>query len=401
MFEKVFGVGKLDRLAFLRLVARTGVEVGRFESPVVDEENFTISDSGGVMYLHNTHIEFSRMPRRERLPFLREWLERSTPVDAPTTWDEVRPLLRPTVRDGGYLTFVSLQSLLAGHKTGPLAARDLAPGLYEGLVIDMPMQMLSITDEQLQGWNVSLDDAAEIARNNLRRELGDTFSPVGPGVWCATGSEYEAARLTLPDMLHRVCTDPLVVLPNRGLMFVGDPSMPRTFDALVAILEDLDKKGNPHAISNCIYQLEGKTLRPFEPPTDSANRGAYDRLLVQQEMTLYKHEQGLRAQLEPDVFYASMMAVQAKDDRVVRMTTWTLGIESCLPPSDLVNFVELDATGSESLHTWTVPWAKLIAKGFLEPTNVPLPRWRTIHEPSAEWLDTNADDSLLGARAGS
>jgi hypothetical protein len=397
MFEKVFGVGKLDRPAFARLVARTGVEVGRFRSPVVDEENFAIEDGdGGVMFLHNTHVEFSRMSRRERMPFLREWLVRSTPETVPESWDEIRPLLRPTIRDAGYLTFAGLQSKLAGHDASSIAARPYAPGLFEGLVVDMPTQMLGVNEDQLTRWNVSIDEAAEIARNNLRRELEDKFSSIGPGVWCATGSEYEASRLLLPDMLQRVCTNPLVVVPNRGVMFVADPSMSHTFDGLVAILADLEEKGNPHPISHRIYQLDDKTLRPFEPPADAARRTAYELLLVQQDMGLYKHEQGLRTQLDPDVFYASLMAVQNDKGRIIRLTTWTMGIESCLPPADLINFVELDESGSNALRTWTVPWAKVVAKRLLEPTSSPLPRWQTRNEPSRDWLDTNVDDSILG-----
>ena len=97
------------------------------------------------------------------------------------------------------------------------------PGLYETAAIDSPTKMLAVTEDQLATRGITLDELLDTARMNLREISQDPFTEVAPGIWAAPWQDsYDAARLALPEVLQRVCTDPLVAAPTRDLLFVAD-----------------------------------------------------------------------------------------------------------------------------------------------------------------------------------
>lgn len=105
MWRKLFGIGDLDGAAFTKLVAKLGVEMGRFSDPEVKPEEMTIKDASGMLDLHNVYNGFLNLPRKERETFIRTVILAPMP-DVPQTWDEVKVMLLPVVRDGAYLTLL-------------------------------------------------------------------------------------------------------------------------------------------------------------------------------------------------------------------------------------------------------------------------------------------------------
>lgn len=393
MWSKIFGIGDLDGPKFTQLVAKIGVRTGRLEAPTVEPENLRIVDKNGTMHLGNMHAAFMQMPRRKRLAYIQEVVLAPLP-EIPEAWEQIKPMLVPVVRDGAYLTFAPLQAAMAIHKEAPpIAKRPLAPGIFETLVVDTPNKMLVVSEDRLDDWNVTLAEALDVAYGNLRRVSQDEFTPLLPSLWVAPWSDsYAAARVMLPEILQRVCTDPLVALPNRDTLLVADPSDPRAFGLLVLALEKA-LEDNHYAITRQIYQLEHKTLRAFTPPSDTPEEivRLYQRLLVEEKAMSYGREQELHRQYGTEAFYAKLMAYESKDGEIITRATWTKGVDvGYLPPVEAIQFIELDEDITEAVRMWEVPWSTVIAEpGMLTPTNAPLPRWKMGEFPSVAWLDAN------------
>lgn len=393
MWTKIFGIGDLDAARFTQLVAKIGVNTGRLEDPTVDPENLRIADKSGTMHLGNMYGAFKQMPRRKRLEYINEVVLAPLP-DIPETWEQIRPMLLPVVRDGAYLTFAPLQAAIAINKdTPPIARRLLAPGIFETLVVDTPNKMLVVSEDRLVDWNVTFAEALDVAYGNLRRASQDALTPLMPGLWIAPWSDsYAAARVMLPEILQRVCTDPLVALPNRDTLLVADPTMPAAFALLVVALEKAVEDQH-YAITRQIYQLENKTLRVFDPPSDTPEEvlRIYERLLVEEKAMSYGREQELHKQYGTEAFYAKLMAYESKDGEIITRATWTKGVDvGYLPPAQAIQFVELDENVTQAVRMWEVPWSAVIAEpGMLTPTDTPLPRWKMGAFPSVEWLDTH------------
>ena len=394
MFRKLFGIGDLDPSAFTKLVAKTGIEMGRFTDPEVDAEEMTIKDASGMLDLHNVYNGFLNLPRRERDKFIRTVILAPLP-DVPETWDDVKSMLLPVVRDGAYLTFAKLQMALAGidsdteMKSTEISYRELAPGLYMTLVVDTPDKMLGVTDDRLKEWGVTFDQALEIAQAKLRRASTDKFEEIMPGLWVAPWTDsYAASRVMLPDVLQRVCTNPLVALPNRDTMFVADPSSEEAFAKLVILLEKVAEGNNGYCVTQRIYELQDKTLRLYQAPKDHPAFASYERLLVGEQAVNYEREQDLHRQLGTEAFYAKMMAFASPEGEIITRAAWTKGVdETYLPPAQALHLVELDDNATEAIRMWEVPWSTAEANGLIKPTNTPLPRWKAGDFPSTAWLE--------------
>ncbi|MFN0252958.1 MAG: hypothetical protein ACKV2T_39150 [Kofleriaceae bacterium] len=390
MWSKIFGIGDLDGPAFTQLVAKIGTQTGRLEDPAVDAANMRIVDRSGTMNLGNMYGAFKQLPRRKRLAYLNEVVLAPLP-DIPETWEQIRPMLVPVVRDGAYLTFAPLQTAIAIQQETPaIACRPLAPGIFETLVVDTPNKMLVVSEDRLVDWNVTLEDALDVAYGNLRRNSQDEFTPLIPGLWIAPWSDsYAAARVMLPEILQRVCTNPLVALPNRDTLLVAE-STTEGFMLLVVALEKAVEDQH-YAITCQIYQLVDKKLTVFTPPSDTPAPilKLYERLLIAEKAMTYGREQELHQQHGTEAFYAKLMAYESKDGEIITRATWTKGVdEGYLPPAQAIHFIELDESIAQAIRMWEVPWSTVVAEpGMLTPTNAPLPRWKTGEFPSAAWLD--------------
>jgi hypothetical protein len=389
MWRKLFGIGDLDGAAFTKLVAKLGVEMGRLTDPEVNPEQMTIKDASGMLDLHNVYAGFLNAPRKQRETFIRTIVLAPLP-DVPETWDEVKSMLLPVVRDGAYLTFAKLQVALAGQAgmAKQISYRELAPGIYVSLVIDTPDKMLGVTDDRLEAWGVTFEQALEIAQAKLRRASTDKFEEIMPGLWVAPWSDsYAAARLVLPDVLQRVCTNPLVAVPNRDTLFVADPSVPEAFAKLVVLLDKINEGNNPYCITLRLYELHDKTLRAFAAPADHAMSPTYQKLLVGEQASNYQREQDLHKELGTEAFYAKMLALMSPAGEIVTRVAWTKGVDDTyLPPAQAIHFVELDDAKPEAFRLWEVPWKTAEASGLLTPTNALLPRWKVGAFPSQAWL---------------
>jgi hypothetical protein len=156
---------------------------------------------------------------------------------------------------------------------------------------------------------------------------------------------------------------------------------------MVVALEQVASSGARYAITRQIYQLDHKTLRPYDPPR-GAVRARYELLLAEEMVATYQEETELRAQAGDDAFWATVIATKTPDGEIETRAAWTDGVvEGHLPPVQTVCFV---VPAEPAPRIWSVPWSVVETEpGMLTPTGSPLPRWKIGPFPPTEWLVRN------------
>ncbi len=389
MFSKLFGIGALDGPAFTRLVVKMGRERGLWTDPTVDEAAMSIREGGRTMMLGNLHQVFLEVPRRERHAFIeaRVLASVNSPA-APASYADAKDLLLPTVRSTGYVALVPL--MVEGGDEPRIAGNLLAPGLHTSLVVDGEVSMSIVSENQLETWEVSFEEAFTHALSRLRTGSLDPFTVIAPGVWIGPWTDsYAAARILLPDLLHRVCIDPYVMVPNRETLVLADPRDPDAFDKLVSLLVEMHEQ--PYAISRRIFQLEGTTLREAVPPATAKLTAKYRELVLMEAAMDYGEEAERMNRRDVDVYYAALKVFELPGGEFMTRAVWTKGSEGALlPPVEEVLFVELEDDAPEAKAVHSVPWASVVEAGLLTPTDNILPRWRTGTFPGPDWLERHA-----------
>ncbi|MEO8704316.1 MAG: hypothetical protein ABI867_29955 [Kofleriaceae bacterium] len=398
MLGKVLGLGKPSGAEFTSLVASLGTERGYFVDPQIDPAAMTIVAANARLSLQPMYEVFLELPRKDRQRFIDEVvlgaLDSSQEEVPEPDWDSVRSMLLPVIRDAGYLACAALEiAQLAGDDPAPeIAYRELAPGLFTTLVIDDANHMSLVTQDMLAHWDVRFDIAFEIALAKLEGVSDAPFQQIAPGLWAAPWSDsYTAARLLLPDLVHRLCASPLVAIPDRNTLLVADPAAPNAFETLMGAISQAD---DPYPITRRIFQLEGETLREIAPPHTDAG-AAFARMFLDEKLEAYEREKTMHREACP---YAEEVLISlkglARGDDTFTTAVWTQHVEhGLLPPADFVLFQEWkDELGPQGAgKTWPVPWSRVVTEpSLVTATTRPLPRWKCLAFPSRVWLEQHS-----------
>ena len=145
----------------------------------------------------------------------------TTAPELPSSWDEVRPLLRPVLRGG---------------TPGESLRRPVLPFLYEFVVVDHPDTMTYVGPEHPAGWGVSAEAVFAAARANLSGAVlqGVASEPVVVR-FVDNGDAYWTSHLLLEHWLGRLAEQvggvPVAFAPERGTLLVtaDSPLLPALF----------------------------------------------------------------------------------------------------------------------------------------------------------------------------
>jgi uncharacterized protein YtpQ (UPF0354 family) len=390
MWNQIFGVGDLDGAAFTKLVAKEGVKRGFWLAPEVDPDEMQIRTSEGVVNLRNVHVDFLGVPRRARLAYVREHVlgNLMAAPDVPTSWASVRDQIVPVIRHASYLVNSQLSAMLSGTPMPVLPNRDIGPGLHVTLAVDEPSRMLMVTDRQLASWNVSFEQAYEVALQNLA-SLSHAVVPLTPGLYMFPETDsYTTARILFADVLQKLYLDPLVAIPARGVMMIADPSIPEGRDALLTLMST-STENESYPITRTIFQLRGRDLVRWTPTSDDDSLLArYQDVMLAEWRSIYETERQLHSKLGGEEQYARLDTIKDDDGSYLTMTRWAEGTTWHLPRTELVSCMPLDKKDGDGVYL--VSWDALETRGYLTRSESLIPRWRTGTFPSLPWLRENA-----------
>lgn len=396
LIDKVFN-RPLQPDGFARKMIEAARGAGYSEQLEYLPDEFRLRHGDGAYFnLHNAFRDYQNAERPQRPAVLEGYvatLLRSRDK-ASRTFEEVRPLLRPVIRNLAMLEEVRLHHMRSAGRSGDyeVVHRALGKDCVTLLAIDNPESTSTLTKGPEERWGISMDEALAIARDNLRGATPQAFEEVFTGLYIGRWSDgYDISRALLPDVLQRapIKGQPVFMIPTNDVLLVaGDRDEP----ALRQMVElSFQAQETGRAVSSQILTYQDQRIVPFVSSDEEllARLATLDHLLLQGAYHAQKELlDKIHEERSEDVFVATFMLYELADSggRTFSMCSWTQTIDSLLPKTDRVALVQLGADGVS--HTRLVEWAEIMATvgGLLEQVSLYPPRYRTLGFPSPEQL---------------
>lgn len=313
-----------------------------------DAEKFLLlRPDEGFINLANVYQEYCRAEAKSRSNLLKRFLQScvaSRSYELPEDFADVHPDLLPVVRSRFYLESAILQSQVRGGDGFDMPQQVVGEHLALSLVYDLPTAMRSISQKDLDEWDVSFYEAVEAARLNLEQMGEVKFAVLDGRVYAsASGDNYDASRLVMLDLIRRfeVRGEHIAMVPNRDTLIVTGSEDEEGLAIMAKIAKDSFDK--PRPISTVALRLEGDEWTPWLPPAHSPQHADFHELKLRTVGAEYNDQKELldaiHEQTGETAFVASFSALQNKETgRVTSYSVWSEGVECLLPETDAVLF---------------------------------------------------------------
>lgn len=390
-----------EKLTFANAVMEAVRASGEMRPMHYDPAGFAVeidvpgAQTGRTIFLFNSFAEWRRLDASARPELIRRLIGSTNAPEVPAKLADARASLLPVLRGRGYAFSARALFLKRGtpqDKLPECPRRPLSPFHHLGCALDSEDSLIELKLEHLATWKISLDEALEIAVNNLAAVSSEPFLVVSPGLYKAPWTDsYAASRLALPGLFRklRVKGDPVALAPSRDHLYVAGTDDPA---ALAALLDTLKIPGaTDRLISIAPVALRGERWTPFAPPAGHPLSLRFMELLRVADADDYTDQgEWLKAKLaleKRDVFVARCIVYGRKDGTSHSTATWTRGVPTLLPKVDAVTLVDADLPKERAI-LGEVPWDTFVqrVKG-LKPMGLDPERYELPDFPSRELLE--------------
>ncbi|MEU7872257.1 hypothetical protein [Dactylosporangium sp. NPDC049140] len=318
-----------------------------------------------IAYLGNIFRECERADRAERRERIASFLSAVVfNPGAPTSWEEVAPLLRPLLRT------VTFGTGMPASAPRPLR-RPAWAYLAEFVVVDQPTSVMYVTEKQAHEWGVTENTVFDRARRNMAAiakvsdEVSDAPGPRTLIRMVEDGDAYWASHLFVDGWLAaqqaRLGGRPLAfVADTTGMLLVGrgaedtPESLGKVFELVEQEYRDAARPISPVALT-----VDGTgAVVPFLVPAEHPMYTITHRTEVIIAASEYAAQ---AAHLESDAFVAACTSAQRPDGAVFTVASWAEGVDTLLPRADYVAFP------SGGADTFFVAWDAVAREVDLEP----------------------------------
>jgi len=347
LLEKLFS-RQPSREGFARLVMKTLSNAGA-DSPHYEQAEFSvrIGKRDNVIFLENSYVNYCAADRQERKAILLRLGSFVSPNEIPQDFGTASPCLMPMVRDASYFSLVELHMRALGRDVSKLSCptMPIAGGLVVALAYDTEHSIQHVNNESLSRWGVSLDEALRRAKANLRdrTDLAHIMEE-GPGTYRGRwGDSHESARILLTDFIYGLplAGEPIAFVPNRNQLWVTGTRNDAGLTALLEIGEEAHFA--PHPISPNLFLLEDGAWVLYTPENPNA-RNALVALKRRREAVDYGQQKEsldvIHQKEGTDLFVASFSVFEGKDGDRYSACVWSNGVDTLLPKTDRILFME-------------------------------------------------------------
>ncbi|GAA3298836.1 hypothetical protein Dvina_11880 [Dactylosporangium vinaceum] len=318
-----------------------------------------------IAYLGNIFRECERSGRNERRERIASFLSAVVfNPGAPTSWEEVAPLLRPLLRT------VTFGAGMPASAPRPLR-RPAWAYLAEFVVIDQPTSVMYVTEKQAQEWGVTESGIFDRARRNMggltRAEPDAGAAPGRRSLvrMVEDGDAYWASHLFVDGWLAaqqpRLGGPPLAFVPDTtGVLLVGrgpddtPESLGKVFELVEQEFRDAARPISPMAFT----VDDAGAVVPFLVPRDHPLYAVTHRTEVIIASSEYAAQ---AAHLETDAFVAACTSAQRPDGTAFTVASWAEGVDTLLPRADYVAFP------SGAAEPFFVAWDDVAREVDLDP----------------------------------
>jgi len=359
-------------------------------------------DNGRILSLKNMYEENKHLSQNEIQDFIDRFIQSEEDAEAELDWDVAKENIYPRVKTQSEIAIRNLYFRSIGAKDDILGS-DLCPlgaDLVYELVLDSDVNITTITNEQLDKWEISPADTNTLALQNFKAVSTDSFEEVSPGLYRSTWEDsYDASRIVFPELLakHVSKGDLVAAIPTRDvLIFTGsnDEAGLAAFTDLLREYYDAQRyiSFRPYIFSNnhwdFYYPASDHDLFPlFNQLHLSAIKGDYDEQKELLEEVFEKEEH--------DVFVASYSVLQPDDsDEFFSWATWSEGVPTYLPKTNLVALLREQGDDLETIGF--VKWEQLVehCQSIMQKTDYDPLRVFVDDFPSDEMISKMTFDEL-------
>jgi hypothetical protein len=363
-FERLFGKPSMN--SFAKQILRGLRDAGATEELSYDPAEFRIvqcrdGKEVGVVNLGNmyqTHLALGRRHRAQHLNHCVRVAMRTSNPELPTDFALARRNLRPKLWSRSIMEHLRLQRLYTDSSPDALdlPCQPVGEHVLACLVYDWPESVQSISQEDLEGWGVTVYEALEAAKENLETsrlaaaQIGDhLFSFV-------SGDSYDAVRLLLVDQIKEfdLTGRPVVMVPNRDSILItgSDDTVGLELMAEMAI-RGLEQ---PYSLSGTPLILDDGEWVDWMPPGDHPCHRRFRELELNFVGSLYaEQKQLLDAAHERggiDIFVASFSEATRPDGSRVSFCVWGDGVDALLPVTHKVAFMQSSRENMAVFGDW-------------------------------------------------
>lgn len=382
---------------FAELITDGLKKAGDKRNVVFEEDDFRLvffedDQECGVLNLANFHVEFEKLEaegREKRISeIVRAALSHLKPI--PEDYQDASHDLRPRLWARSTFEMMKLRQRLEGGEEPNWPLESIGEHLYLSLVFDLPESVRSLSNEELESWNVSYWEAREVAIKNLSEEdlvvasLGDVLYASN------TRDSYDATRMVLEPLIEQLTFegDPVAMVPNRDtLLMTGSQSEVGLKMMVELAVTELSENPRPLIATPLIY-LDGQ-WQDWEFPSDHPSYEEYRRCLLGWKQFEYDNQKKLLDEINEvhlvEEFVANFTVV-SRDDRHVSYCVWSKDIKSSLPQTDLIAFMDGDGQEVAAFGDWNRVLE--VCSDLMIEQDVYPPRFRVDEFPSDEMLST-------------
>lgn len=352
--------------------------------------------NGGVLALDNLYLEFRQAARRDRPALIEKYvgLAEAQAHEVPKLWTLAQRQLFPVLRSRYDLDLHALQARAEGIETFPACpSRVLAGDVCVRLAYDHGNVVSHVNDEQLETWGQTFDDALDCALANLAALPKPGWVALDGGVFrLHSECSYEETYLLLDKVRAQLAFERRAIyMPcNRGWLLAADADDADAVRSLISCAGEALRQA-PWPQTATVLQRQGTCWQPYSPGGAAAAQLA--EIQIVELASVYQQQKDALERIDRqsgvDRFVASfgLMRHARSGGAVKSYCTWTEGIESSLPKTDLVVL----GRGDPESASWTalcVPWDEIerLCGSRLEAEPLVPPRFAVVGFPDdAEW----------------
>jgi hypothetical protein len=367
------------------------------EEPVeYDEGDFAlIVGEDRKIFLGNAYEEYQAAPKNVRHQVVEHYafgVFISPEELTPETFEEAAPNLRPVVRGRMYPEYMRMQAEIDDDPYIDVPCRVVGEHFVEMLAYDMPNRILYLPRSQFDDWGVTVDEAFDVARENIRA-IGGSFEGTPGHIYVgAWDDSFAASRILIPEMIGRLKVQgrPVVAIPNREVLIVTGSSDHAAMQRMGEMITRAENE--PRFEAGVVLALEDDGWQPFLPREDSDAHDILYRHRVASVWRDYDEQKrlldDLHAKRGVDIHVASYAA---HEDRLTHELTtvaaWGEGLQALLPRAQNVGFTGGDPENPTVLGTARWERVEKVAGDLMEPTDHWPERWHVREFPTKEQFD--------------
>lgn len=317
--------------------------------------------------------------------------------NTPGMVEEVASHLLPIVRNSAERG----QAMLAAARGySPLLFRPLCEGLEIGLAYQRGKVLHRVAQAHLDAWDLGEDAAFEAAFANLRARssLPLQASPQGVsgGAW---DDGYDSSRMLLPELFAGLAGGgrPVVMVPTRGLLMACSDQSDAALEAMLKAA--IDAMREEKMLSPRMLRLVDGRWQVFVPPAHARRLNSLAKYADGNDYRLQKELLKARAAASgQDLYIATyMVGKTGPEQRRTSACTWTRGIPSLLPRTDLLCLADPASDDAPVTVAWEA--ALPVIGALMRRTDDCPPRYLVQAFPSPAQLAQLADIAAAARRA--